>query len=84
MRDSQGGGESYPAEDVRRRCMKNSPFLSGSEDLSRRKVYVRIVTCSLVFLYIKLAITNCLGGVKIKCLYNLLSKWLGSYTFVSR
>jgi len=25
MRDSQGGGESYPAEGVRRRCMKNSP-----------------------------------------------------------
>jgi len=29
MQDSQGGGESDPAEDVRRRCMKNSPsFLS--------------------------------------------------------
>jgi len=25
MRDSQRGGESDPAEDVRRRCMKNSP-----------------------------------------------------------
>jgi len=25
MQDSQGGGESYPAESVRRRCMKNSP-----------------------------------------------------------
>jgi len=29
MRDSQGGGELDPAEDVRRRCMENSPsFLS--------------------------------------------------------
>jgi len=29
MRDSQGEGESDPAESVRRRCMKNSPsFLS--------------------------------------------------------
>jgi len=29
MRDSQGGGESDLADDVRRRCMKNSPsFLS--------------------------------------------------------
>jgi len=25
MRDSQGGGESYPAEGVRRRCIMNSP-----------------------------------------------------------
>jgi len=25
MRDSQGGGESDPAEGVRRRCLKNSP-----------------------------------------------------------
>jgi len=25
MRDSQGGGESDPAEGVRSRCMKNSP-----------------------------------------------------------
>jgi len=25
MRDSQGGGESYPAEGVRRRCIKNFP-----------------------------------------------------------
>jgi len=29
MQDSQGGGESDPAEGVRRRCVKNSPsFLS--------------------------------------------------------
>jgi len=28
MRDSQGGGESDPAEVVRRRCMKNSSVLS--------------------------------------------------------
>jgi len=27
MRDSQGGGESDPAEGVRRRCIKNSPFV---------------------------------------------------------
>jgi len=27
MRDSQGGSESDPAEDVRWRCMKNSPFV---------------------------------------------------------
>jgi len=25
MRDSQGGGDLYPAKGVRRRCMKNSP-----------------------------------------------------------
>jgi len=28
MRNSQGGGESYPAEGVHRRCMKNSSVLS--------------------------------------------------------
>jgi len=28
MQDSQGEGESDLAEGVRRRCMKNSPFLS--------------------------------------------------------
>jgi len=28
MRDSQGGGESGPAESVCRRCMKNSSVLS--------------------------------------------------------
>jgi len=27
MRDSQGGGESDPAEGVRRRCMKNSLYV---------------------------------------------------------
>jgi len=27
MRDSQGGGESDPAECVRRRCKKNSPYV---------------------------------------------------------
>jgi len=27
MRDSQGGGESDPAEGVRRYCMKNSPSI---------------------------------------------------------
>jgi len=30
MRDSQGESESDPAEDVRRRCMKNSPSVLSS------------------------------------------------------
>jgi len=39
MRDSQGGGESYPAEGVRRRSMKNFPsVLSCIECISKRTI----------------------------------------------
>jgi len=32
MRDNQGGGESDPAEGVRKRCMKNFPSEDGAPE----------------------------------------------------
>jgi len=37
MRDSQGGGESDPAEGVRRRCIKNFPSILSCIDKSTRE-----------------------------------------------
>jgi len=41
MRDNPGGDESDPAEGVRRRCKKNSPYVLSYIDKRSREGYDR-------------------------------------------